>query len=447
MRRSGLALAALATAAVPGLRPVQVAVVRSVSERDEGRYQSAIVEDVTGRRWVVRSPLTPAAGAELDRNDVLVRQLGKHLPFKVPAAAGYTSLGAQGRVAVYPYVEGAALELRAVPPGPGLAAAIGRAVAAVHNIPPGLFESCGVPVFDAADHRARRIAELDRAVATGHVPTGLIARWEEALEADALWEFTTVPTHGSLDGSCFLVAFADDDAGSGRVVALTGWERAQVADPADDFAGLVARLSPAARDTVVDSYALARSQRPDGYLVQRARLVQEMRPVQGLVAAVASDETAEIRARAEALRRLDRITSTDDSLVPRTAAVAVGAPPTLAEAAAPGTPDPADDVIEVSHEDASGPVVLEPGADGEDRADGTDGTDGTTPGTEPTIDLGDVLGAPGPPGAPDPASEQERPDELPEVERLHLLYDVPEDVPDDVPDEKGPADGSTASRG
>lgn len=320
--RSDLALAALATAAVPGMKPVSVAGVRPATDQSTPRYQVAFVEDATGRTWVVRAPLDAAGGAELERNDELIRMLGRHLPFKVPAAAGYADLGAAGRAAVYPYVEASALNFRHLPVGPGLTSAVGRALAAVHNIQRELFEEAGTPVFDAAAYRARRLAELDRAAETGHVPTGLLTRWEQALEAAPLWQFSTTATHGSLDGGSFLVAFAEDDAATGRVVALTGWENAQVADPADDFAALVKQASPEVVDAVLESYAIARSQRPDGYLIHRARLASELQLVAGLAHAVDAEDTAVIRERAEKLRKLDRLTSVDDSLVPRTALVA-----------------------------------------------------------------------------------------------------------------------------
>lgn len=334
--RSDLALAALATAAVPGMRPVQVAGIRTGEETP--LHQSALVEDVTGRKWLVRAPLGAAAGAELERNDDLIRQLGRHLPFKVPAAAGYADLGPDGRAAVYPYVEGQGLSLRHLPVGPGLTNAVGRALAAIHNMPRELFEEHAVPVFDAAEFRARKLTELDRAAETGHVPNGLLARWEQALDADVMWQFATVPTHGSLDGSSFLVVFSEDDAASGRVVGISGWERAQVADPAEDFARLVQQSHPHAVDAVFESYSMARGARPDGYLLNRARLASEMRLLGGLVAALGADDQVFVRTRADQLRKLDRLTANDNSLVPQTA-VAATAPAPDAEVAA--TEDPA----------------------------------------------------------------------------------------------------------
>lgn len=326
MNRSDLALAALASAAVPGMKPVAVA--RMGIDEAEAQLQQAVVEDATGRRWLVRAPLTAVAGARLQRNDELVRQLSRHLPFTVPAPAGYAAVGAEGSAAVYPHVEGMTLDLAHLPEGAGLAHAVGRAIAAIHNIPPAVFENQDVPTFDAAGCRQRLIADIDRAAETGRVPTRLLARWEEAFEAAPLWQFATTPVHGAFRGSTVLVAFADDDAGSGRVVAVTDWEEAMVADPATDLADLYSRATPGAWESVLDSYALARSHRPDPYLHARARLISETRRLQGLARAVGEGEEDLARRLVESLRRMDRLTEDEDSLVPTTArgAAGVGAP-------------------------------------------------------------------------------------------------------------------------
>lgn len=305
---------------MPGMQPVSVQEVSRGAADQNAEHQTAIIEDSTGRTWVVRVPLTAVAGAELERNEALVGQLGKHLPFKVPAATGFAALGPeQGRAAVYPYVDGSALNLHHLPPGPGLASAVGRAIAAVHNIASEVFEDYSVPVFDAAAHRERCVSEVDRAAATGLVPTGLLARWEEALEAPGLWRFAPTPVHGSLDGWAFLVAFTDDDAATGRVVALTQWDHAMVGDPAQDFAILADQLTPAALDSVLESYSLARSSRPDPHLIYRARLAAEMRLIKGLAQAASAGADDTVQTRVDELRKLDRLTASDLSLAPATA--------------------------------------------------------------------------------------------------------------------------------
>lgn len=348
MKRTDLALAALASAAVPGMKPVAVARL-SVETGAESELQQAVVEDATGRRWLVRSPLTAIAGARLQRNDELVRQLARHLPFKVPAAAGYAAAGAEGHAAVYPHVEGATLDFTRLPAGAGLAHAVGRAVAAIHNIPAAVFEQQDVPSFDAAGCRQRLIAEVDRAAETGRVPTRLLARWEEAFDAPALWQFAGTPVHGSFRGATVVVAFADEEADSGRVVAVTDWDEAMVGDPATDFADLYSQASPQTWESVLDSYALTRAQRPDPYLHARARLLSETGRLRGLALHVSAGEEEPARRIVEVLRRMDRLTEDEDSLVPATARGVAGRPAaTLPPPVVPAAEDSVPEVIEES---------------------------------------------------------------------------------------------------
>ncbi|GGK65508.1 phosphotransferase [Ornithinimicrobium pekingense] len=367
--RTDLALAALASAAVPGMKPVAVAALGPADDERGRELQTALVEDGTGRRWVVRCPLTPVAGARLRRNDELVRQLPRHVPFKVPAAAGYAPVGKDGSAAVYPHVEGSPLDLRRLPAGPGLASAVGRALAAVHNIPRAVFEEQDVPVFDASGARQRAIAEVDRAAETGRVPTGLLARWEEAFEAAPLWQFATTPVHGAFGGSSVVVAFTDeDDAATGRVVAVTDWDEAMVGDPAVDLAELWSQSSRQAWEAVLDSYTLARAHRPDPYLHARARLVAELGSLRGLAHAVSEGDEEGARRCVEALRRMDRLTEADDSLVPVTARPSGARPAAHPEQVAhqqaqgedePGEADPTAEVPPLTAQEAPGPVEVE----------------------------------------------------------------------------------------
>ena len=444
--RSDLALAALASAAVPGMKPVAVA---GIAQGDETDHQQAVVEDATGRRWLVRSPLTPVAGARLRRGDELVRQLSRHVPFKVPAPVGHASVGQDGHAVVYPHVEGLPLDLTHLPAGTGLASAVGRTIAAVHNIPRGVFEEQDVPVFDSAGCRQRLIADVDRAAETGRVPTGLLARWEEAFDAAPLWQFATVPVHGAFRGTTVLVAFGDEDAASGRVVAVTDWEEAMVADPAVDLAELYATASPSAWESVLDAYALARAQRPDAYLHARARLVAETRRLRGLARAVAEQDEHTTRRIVEALRRMDRLTEDDDSLVPVTARGA-GTVRASGPAPAPAGPDgPAPPVVEgapggrellagdAPDDDATAEVPVV--AAGTQRSDQT-GTTSTTgpdetavePAVEPAAGQGDDAAAreekpSGPAPDEDLAAHDDESDGdgVDPEERLHELYGMP----------------------
>ena len=375
MTRSALALAALASAAIPGLDP---ATVEAVESREGQQFELAFVQDTQHRRWVVRAPLTRAAGAQMDITVALLGMLARRLPFSVPTPKGFVALKEGGRAAVYPYLAGRPLELTHLPAGPGLAAEIGRAIAALHNIDRQLFDEAGLPSYDADTYRTRRLSELDRAAATGHVPTGLLARWEAALEDVSLWRFAPTPTHGDLGGEQILAVFDDDeDAATGRVRAFTGWEDAKVADPADDFATLVTEAAPEAVDSVLEAYAHARVDRPDQHLERRARLAGELRLVSALLAATARAQGADqgaVASCAARLRRLDEHAAdhplTEPKVVPSAPTVAPVPPvvvdgPTAAAgqtSAAPGdaaeavtTGEPVDTTVP-THTDPAGPT-------------------------------------------------------------------------------------------
>lgn len=302
MDRSPLFLAALASAAVPGLDPASVEALPGAPDH---HYDVAFVQDTQHRRWVVRVPRSQAASAQMESTFSLLTLLARRLPFSVPVPKGYAALKEGGRAAIYPYLPGQNLDFSRLPGGPGLAAELGRAIAALHNADHQLFDEAGMPAYDADTYRTRRLSELDRAAATGHVPTTLLSRWERQLEDVTLWRFAPTPTHGDLTGDQVLVVFDGDDASTGRVKAFTGWEDAKVADPADDFAALVAEAPEGAVETVLEAYAHARSERPDPNLLQRARLSGEMQVLSALMTAVAGGDRLLVERHSVALRRLD----------------------------------------------------------------------------------------------------------------------------------------------
>ncbi|WP_299440954.1 phosphotransferase [uncultured Phycicoccus sp.] len=303
MDRSPAFLAALASAAVPGLDPVSVEALPSVPGQS---FDVAFVQDVEHRRWVVRAPRTDVAGAEMDRAVAVLGLLARRLPFGVPAPRGFVALEEGGRAAVYPYLPGHPLDLAELPPGRGLAVELGKALAALHNTAPGLYEEAGLPAYDADAYRTRRLVELDRAAATGRVPTTLLTRWETALEDVTLWRFAATPVHGNLTGDHVLAVFADErDSTTGSIKAMTGWEAAKVADPADDFAALVAEAPAAAVETVLEAYAHHRVERPDVNLLVRARLGSELGLLARLMDALARKDVGAVEVLATQLRRLD----------------------------------------------------------------------------------------------------------------------------------------------
>ena len=333
MTHSPLALAALASAAVPGLDP---ATVQGVAQRMGHQFEVAFVEDTQHRRWVVRAPRSAAAGAQMDVAVSLLGLLSRRLPFSVPMPKGFVALAEGGRAVVYPFIAGRPLNFAHLPGGPGIAAELGRALAALHNLDLALCDEAGLPSYDPDTYRTRRLADLDRAAATGHVPTRLLSRWERSLEDVSLWRFAPTPTHGDLAGDEVLAVFDDDDdATTGRIRGLTGWQDAKVADPADDFATLAMQAPASAFDAVLEAYAHARLDRPDKYLERRARLAGELKLVSGLLVAVGARNQGGIEACAARLRKLDADTldDKDEEPVEPTAPTAQAAPinPTTTE--------------------------------------------------------------------------------------------------------------------
>ncbi|MEN0129392.1 MAG: phosphotransferase [Brevundimonas sp.] len=270
MPRSPLALAALATVAVPGLDAFDVR--RPAHPGTD--FDIAVVIDATRRRWVVRAPVHAAAGAALEAEVVLLDALGAAadegtLPFAVPRPVGFAHLPEGGRATVHAEIQGRTLALGELQPGPGLSASVGRAIAAIHELPPDVVENAGLPVYDAEAYRARRQAEVDEAARTGRVPATLLRRWEERLEDVALWRFRPVVTHGDLTNERILVR-------DGEVSGILHWGDACVADPADDLSAILVAAPPDATDSIVEAYQLRRTELLDPHLVDRALLVGEL---------------------------------------------------------------------------------------------------------------------------------------------------------------------------
>ncbi len=277
--RSPFALAALANAAVRGLEPATAHPL--VSPVDD--LEIALIHDDQGRQWIVRAPSSPAAGVRLHQEARLLKGLAGWLPFHMPDVAGTAPLLEGGVALVHRFVPGDPLDLSGLKPGPGLAAALGRALAAVHDLPIRLVEDAGMPIYSPEEYRTRRLAEVDRAAATGQVPARLMARWEKALEEAGAWRFVPCPVHGDLAADNVLV---DGE----EIVGIVDWAEARVADPADDLGWIAMGADDDAFESVVEAYAMGRREQPDRALVRRARLAGELSVARWLLHGVARDD-------------------------------------------------------------------------------------------------------------------------------------------------------------
>ncbi|WP_225753151.1 phosphotransferase [Actinotalea sp. Marseille-Q4924] len=340
MPRSPLALAALATVAVPGLDAFDV----RPAGQTGGDVDAAVVLGADGRRWVVRAPRSAGAGAALEAESTLLRSLVDHvdagrLPFEVPRPTGFVHLPEGGRAMVHPLLPGRPLSLELLGPGPGLAADVGRAIAALHQLPASTVEDAGLPVYEAEAYRRRRLSEVDEAARTGRVPGGLLRRWERALEDVAVWRFQPTVVHGDLSSEHVLCR-------GERLTAVLGWSEAKVADPADDLAWLLVAAPQEAVDPILEAYNLHRTELRDRHLADRALLAGELALARWLLHGVHTDDAEVVDDATAMLVELDEQTTLEGA-----APVATGwtlpadtpAPPD-ADGAAAGDATPVEDV-------------------------------------------------------------------------------------------------------
>ncbi|OFI39881.1 aminoglycoside phosphotransferase [Arthrobacter sp. SW1] len=328
MRRTPLELAAIATAAVPGLAPTATA----SAPDDAADFDSALLLDADGKRWRVRSPRHAEASTRLETEFMVLRAftpaIRAELPFLLPTIAGTVRQGSLSTF-VYTHLAGSTRSIEELSAcSDTLAKEIGTALAAVHDLPQALVNNADLPSYTANEFRQRKLNELDQAATTGKIPTLLLRRWEHALEDIGLWRFNPCVVHGDLHEDNLLV---DGE----RVTALTGWTDLRIGDPADDFAWLVASNEQSFVDAVLRHYTAARRDKADEHLLRRAALLAEFALAQYLVKALAAGHAA-MTAEAEAMLKsladdIGEQEAADDD-APETAAVPAGVPVTGAPA-------------------------------------------------------------------------------------------------------------------
>lgn len=283
VRRKPIELAAVATAAVPGLTPTAV----SSAPDDPADFDSALLLDSEGKRWRVRSPRHAEASARLETEFMVLRAfvpgIRAELPFLMPTVAGTVRQGELSTF-VYSHLAGATRSVEELSGGSAaLAAEIGTALAAIHDLPRSLVSNADLPSYTPNEFRQRRLNELDQAATTGKIPPLLLRRWEHAMEDVSLWRFNPCVVHGDLHEDNLLV---DGD----RVTAVTGWTDLRIGDPADDMAWLVASNEQAFVDAVLEHYTASRKDAPDTHLLRRAALSAEFALAQYLVKGLAAGD-------------------------------------------------------------------------------------------------------------------------------------------------------------
>jgi aminoglycoside phosphotransferase (APT) family kinase protein len=274
----------------------------------------------------------------MDAESRLVEGLYGWVSFSVPKVAGHAPLPQGGKAFVHRAPSGTALDAARLAAAPALAAGLGRTLAVIHDLPTRLVADVEMPVYSAEEYRQRRLAEVDRAAGTGHVPSRLLSRWEQALERATAWRFVPTVVHGELDGDSALVE-------GNEVSGIVDWAQARVADPADDFAWLANALEPELFQTVLGAYTAKRRTTPDPDLADRARLAGELSLARWLLHGTSTDD-AEVVADARAM--LDALSESIGDATPEPSGGSSGQP---TSESAESSPQPDD-------EDRRSPVSL-----------------------------------------------------------------------------------------
>ncbi|WP_181377535.1 phosphotransferase [Pseudoglutamicibacter cumminsii] len=299
MKRSTFDLAAIATAAVPGLSAVQAGRL----PEDSADFDSALIVDSKGKRWRVTSPRHVDASMKLETEqsalNTLTAAARATLPFSVPTIAG-TVVQGQLRTFVYHHLVGHVLDLQELETEQGreLAREIGRAIAAIHALKHDLVEASGLPVFEAEDVRRGMLSQLDHVAESGKVPPELLRRWEEMMENVAWWKFNTTVVHGDLHEERLFI-------NDGRLQGVTGWSALRVGDPAADLAWVLGIENPDTVDAIFDAYAEARGQLGDDDLRNRAMLAAEFALASWLSGALTHADQAQIDQAEASLQQLN----------------------------------------------------------------------------------------------------------------------------------------------
>ena len=283
--KSALELAALATSAMPGLR---VSALRPPTYTDELASVTGI-EDVGGNRWIVTCPHEEVSGPALEATSGILDRLGQayehdYIPFDVPRLAGQAKIRGGGTVYVHRDPGGRAPTEQDLETDPLLPASLGRALAALHNLPETVFSAIGLPSYTAMECRDRNLALLDEAARQVTIPPSLWSRWEAALEDVSLWRFPSAPIHGDIQERSLSVK-------RGSVVAIGGWTSAHVGDPALDIAWIQASASDAFLERFRETYGHER-RAIDLHVFTRAQLLSEIALVRWLVHGLHAEDSS-----------------------------------------------------------------------------------------------------------------------------------------------------------
>ncbi len=290
-------LAALATAAIDGLRLLSVKPGRGAGVKGTSCWAT----DDAGNEWQIYAPNKRLNPAQLNamlrgQHQLALARQDRTLPFSVPRVEGIVNRKDGSLVFVFPALGGEEAGEAAFVEGTLFANSLGRALAALHTVNPSRIVGCRLPEQSPEDHRNELLQLVRRHAAA--IPADLRNRWMDTLRVESLWQYAPCTVHGSLAAEDVQVTH------EGAVVGMKGFETMGVGDPASDIAGILFFADEAFLQTFEAAYSRGRSNN-DLHVVTRARLLAELETLRWYDAAVVARDRSWRDEGIAALRELD----------------------------------------------------------------------------------------------------------------------------------------------
>ncbi len=282
MASSPLILAALAKAALPSAKFKQA---KALPRDGREPFNSALLTDTDGIQYVVRESRGAKGKLKLATETQCIRAVkgAGSLPFNVPNLVSDSTTPDGNTLQILEFVYGSTIDLEHLRSTDPTLRQVGLAIAAIHSLNKDKIRQAGLPEFSTQETRESRIADLDRAAATGKIPASLLQRWETALEDLDLFRFQPTVVHGNLNTGEVLEL-------DGEVSGISGWSELHIGDPAEDFGVFAANIDSEVMDAVKFAY-FERRDEADANLAQRATLYGELAIATYLVTSLAAGRT------------------------------------------------------------------------------------------------------------------------------------------------------------
>ena len=267
MASSPLILAALAKAAMPSAKFKQV---KAIPREGREPINTALLTDTDGIQYLVREARNAKGNLQLATETQCIRAVKSAgtLPFRVPNLVSDSTTVDGLTLQILEFVYGSTVQLDSLRSNDPELRNVGLAIAAIHGLSIDKIRQSGVPEFSASEVRENRLAELDRAAATGRIPAALLQRWEAALEDLDLFRFKPTVVHGDVSTGSILEL-------DGEVSGVVNWSNLHIGDPAEDFITFGANVDQEPLDAVKFAYFEKREE-ADSNLAQRATLYSEL---------------------------------------------------------------------------------------------------------------------------------------------------------------------------